>query len=174
MSFTSKPRWLIMVVGLLSLMMALPVLGEPSMQPPPTSNPSFSALFASGETPTEVTDLSGNFVGQGVHVGEVRCKNGHCNKRIQLDLSLSQPLTDVVTLEYRFTTLQALVPEDGRAVVSGTGTIFSRSQQERFLFTATFQDNGDGTVWVRYEASRPDASFIIPRAPGSFEITGQP
>lgn len=39
--------------------------------------------------------------------------------------------------------------------------------KERFIFTATFLNNRDGTLWVRYEASRPEASFIIPKAAGT-------
>ena len=46
----------------------------------------------------------------------------------------------------------------------------ARVKKSGFLFTATFQDNQDGTVSVRYEASRPDASFIIPQAPGRLEF----
>ena len=41
---------------------------------------------------------------------------------------------------------------------------------ETFSFIATFQNNGDGTVWVRYETSIPETSLIIPTAPGTFRI----
>ena len=56
-------------------------------------------------------------------------------------------------------------------LVGGKGTVSNDGQKERFLFTATFENNRDGTVAVRYEASRPDASFVIPRVPGRFEIS---
>ena len=114
-----------------------------------------------------ITDLSGNFIGEGIHIGDVRCKSNKCNRNTELQFTI--PLTDPV-YTYKFTTRQAFDPEAGRAVVAGTGTISSRGQKERFSFTATFEDNRDGTVSVTYVASRPDASFIVPRSPGTFTI----
>jgi hypothetical protein len=116
--------------------------------------------------PTLVTDLAGNVIGLGGHTGEVRCW-ATCNKKTQLDL-----LAD--GYEYQFKTLQALDPEARRMVVAGKGTIYSDHQKATFLFTATFEDNGDGTVAVTYVASSPDASFVIPKAPGTFEIASRP
>lgn len=172
MFFISRPRLLIFLVGLFCIISAFPTLGEPPMQSSPTDDLSFTVLFSGEEVPTEVTDLVRNPVGEGIHTGAVKCKNGHCNKKTQLDLDLGGSTTDFVTLEYKFHALQAVDVEARRAVVSGSGTITSPGQKERFSFYATFQDNGDGTVNVRYDASRPDASFIIPGSPGSVEIAG--
>jgi hypothetical protein len=114
-----------------------------------------------------ITDLSGNVIGEGTHIGNARCKSNKCNQNTELQFTI--PFTGLV-YAYKFTTRQAFDPEAGRAVVAGTGTISSRGQKERFSFTATFQDNGDGTVSATYDASRPDASFIVPRSPGTFTI----
>ena len=119
----------------------------------------------------EIMDLSGNVIGEGRHSGEVRCNGNSCNHKSLLQFTV--PLTDPLSLteyEYKFTTRQAFDPVEERAVVAGVGTISSRGQKERFSFIATFQHNGDGTVSVTYVASRPDASFIIPRSPGMFTI----
>lgn len=109
-----------------------------------------------------VLDLAGNPIGEGVHGGDLKCIRDNCNKRIRLTVG-------EIEFEYQFKTLQAFDAEEMRAVVAGTGTIDNGRQKERFSFIATFQDNGDGTVTIRYEASRPDASFIIQRAPGTIE-----
>ena len=123
----------------------------------------------------QITDLSGNVIGEGVHSGEVRCISNKCNQKTELIFTI--PLTDpwpFAEYEYKFKTRMAVDPEAARAVVAGIGTISSPGQKERFSFTATFQDNRDGTVSVTYVASRPDASFIIPRSPGTFTIVSRP
>jgi len=141
----------------------------PVAQPPPPDDDWFFIIVFTDPAKIEITDLTGNPAGEGTHVGEVRCNRNNCSQKTQLDLTL--PLTDPWSVEYKFTTRQALDPVEERAVVEGQGTISSRrGQKERFSFTATFQNNRDGTVWVRYEASRSDASFIIPRAPGRLEF----
>lgn len=117
-----------------------------------------------------VVDREGNVL-QGVHTGEVRCLGDNCNKKTQLDLLVG---SDRVVYEYQFKSLQALDSEARRSVVVGRGTMDDGLQRAKFLFTATFEDNGDGTVEVTYEASRPDASFRIPTSPGIFAIIGQP
>jgi len=73
--------------------------------------------------------------------------------------------------EYKFGTRLALNAEEQVVVVEGRGAISGGGEKERFSFTATFRNNGDGTVFVAYAASRPDASFIIASAPGSFDIS---
>lgn len=118
-----------------------------------------------------VLNLAGNPVGEGVHVGEVSCRDENCNKKTQLELLVG---SERISFEYQFKTLQALDPEARRSVVAGRGTLHNGVRRERFLFTATFEDNRDGTVSVTYVASRPDASFIIPGLPGRFEITSRP
>lgn len=126
----------------------------------------FTASFTD---PSELSilDPSGNAVGKGTKLGEVKCNISVCNHKIDVHIDLT---TDSAVLEYKFRTRQALDLESRRAVVEGTGTIGSDGMKEGFLFTATFQDNRDGTVSATYEASRPDASFMIPNAPGSFLI----
>ena len=131
----------------------------------------FVAVFA--DSTVQIMDPSGSVVGEGVHGGEVKCKKDKCSQ--QTYLSLGVPFAEFTVYEYKFATLQALDPVAERVVVAGTGTISSRVQKERFSFIATFQNNGDGTTMsVRYEASRPDASFIIPTAPGTFSISSKP
>ena len=131
----------------------------------------FIVVFTDPPAKVQITDLSGNVVGEGDHGGQVRCNGSNCSQKTQLDFTVY--FTEPWSLEYKYTTRQALDPVAGRVVVAGTGTISSRGQKERFLFTATFQNNRDGTVTVRYEASRPDASFIIPAAPGTFRISSR-
>jgi hypothetical protein len=72
------------------------------------------------------------------------------------------PLISTAEYQYKFKTWQAHDLDARRLVVAGSGTILNGDQKERFLFTATIQDNRDGTLAVTYVASRPDASFIIP------------
>lgn len=142
---------------------------EPGVQPVPQI--AHSVFFTDPALHT-VRDLAGKVVGQGVHTGEVRCRGDNCNKKIQLDLHVG---SDRVGYEFHFKTLEALDPEERRSVVAGTGTIYKSSfERARFLFTATFEDNRDGTVSVTYVAPRPDASFTIPALPGIFEIISRP
>lgn len=145
-------------------------LDPPAQPPPPNNNVQFAAFFTE-ETSIQITDLSGNVVGEGMHGGEVKCNRDKCSQRT--DLSFGIPLTDPTVYEYKFTTRQGLDPENERVIVAGEGAISSHRQKERFSFTATFQNNRDGTVSVSYAASRPDASYIVPRAPGSFMIFGR-
>jgi hypothetical protein len=142
-------------------------------QPPPPNDDDLKFIaFFSDDVSIEIMGLSGNVVGEGIHGREIRCNRNKCSQ--QTVLSFGLPLTDPIVYEYKFTTRQVLDPEEERVVVSGKGRITSRGQKERFSFTATFQNNKDGTVWVRYEASRPDASFIIPRSPGTFQFSRRP
>ena len=111
-----------------------------------------------------IYDLSGDPVGEGVHLGKVKCKGDNCSQTTSLDL-------EGTVYEYRFTTRLAQDPEARRVVVEGTGTLTSGRQKERFSFSATFEDNRDGTVSSTYSASRPDASFSILATSGMFEVT---
>ena len=167
MFFTNNSRSLAIIVGLVGIIIiALPILAEAQSQ----SLEDQTAIFET--TTVEVFDLSGNPISGGLHSGEEWCKNDNCLKKTQLDLN--QPLTGPVTIEYRFETRQALDPEELLVVVAGTGTLFNGNQKEKFQFSASIQDNEDGTLSVTYLASRPDASFMIPSAPGTFEITTRP
>ena len=166
---------MLILTGLLGMSPALakgvevtePVILAPPAQRPPDDDWVIIVVFTDPVT-SQVTDLSGNVIGEGTHEGAARCNRNHCNQKTSLLYRI--PLTEPYSIEYKFTTQQALDPEAERAVVKGTGTLSRRGQKERFSFTATFQNNMDGTVWVRYEASKPDASFIIPKSPGTFTI----
>jgi len=121
----------------------------------------------------EITDLSGNVVGEGIHGGKLRCIGDNCNQRTEVVFTrVFAPLyRPDVEYDYRFASRQAHDPIAERVVVAGTGTLSSNGQKERFTFTATFENNRDGTVSATYVASRPDASFRIPNAPGTFEVS---
>lgn len=118
-----------------------------------------------------ITDLAGTPVGTARHTGEVRCKDDNCQGRVELVVFNS---TGSVYYTYRMKHSVALNPETRRSVVEGTGTIFGGMQKERFRFTATYEDKGDGTLLVRYEASRADASFLIADAPGRVTFMSRP
>jgi hypothetical protein len=141
-----------------------PVRLDPPAQAPPPEDFLFIVVFT--DDLSIITYLSGNVIGEGEHGGEVKCNGDNCSKKTQLTVPYG-------SVEYKFTTRQALDPEEDRVVVAGSGKISSLGQKERFLFTATFEDNRDGTVRVTYVASRSDASFIIPRAPGTFSISSR-
>jgi hypothetical protein len=106
-----------------------------------------------------VLDSEGSQIGEGDHVGEVKCNN-NCAKSTQLEINY-------IRYVYRASSLQFVDAQAGRAVVEGTGTIDGDGKKERFRFTAIFEDNGDGTIATTYVASRSDASFAIPRTPGT-------
>jgi hypothetical protein len=122
-------------------------------------------------SPIQYEDLEGNVIGEGVHVGELRCVGDICNQKIEFKPVWPQPTTDTVVFTYKFKSRGAFDPLDERVVVSGTGTISSGSPKIRFSFTGFFQNNGDGTVQVTYVASTSDASFFIPAAPGILTFT---
>ena len=139
----------------------------PSMAKPAID---FNAVFTDPPQFLVVYDLSGNPVGEGVHLGEARCRGNNCNKNTQILFTVSFTDPAVLGVEYRFSNGVVLDPVERRAVVQGVGALYDGRQKERFTFTATFQDNRDGTISVRYEASIPYASFVIPNSPGRFEI----
>jgi len=122
----------------------------------------FILVTFTNTSPTNYTDLSGNSLGDVVHVGELLCVGNVCSQKIEVETT--------ETVVYKFKTLQAFDASANRVVVGGTGTTSSDGQKTKFAFTATFEDNGDGTVWVRYETSAPGTSFIFPRVPGTFSV----
>lgn len=173
---------LAVVVGLGALFISLGFLGMtpsalaqgpqaeaivPVSQAPPEDDFRFFVVFTD-PFGVDIEDLSGNVVGEGVHSGKAKCHRDICSQKTELQLTI--PLTDPWSVEYKFASRQALDPVEERVVVAGTGTISSRAQKERFSFTATFQNNSDGTVSVTYVASRPDVSFFVPNTPGTFRI----
>ena len=110
----------------------------------------------------------GTVIGEGMHVGDLKCIRDNCNGRTYLtDILISSQPTDI-EIEYKMKSLVARDIQEERVVVAGTGTITGGGQKERFSFVATFQNNRDGTVYSRYDASRPDASFIIQETTGTF------
>lgn len=185
---------LALFIGFGAVFIALGLLGETSsvlaqgqalseqgnkavqMQPPPPNDDDlkFVAYFTD-DFSVEITNLAGIAIGEGLHRGQARCNKNTCSQKTELDFTF--PFTDpdyIGTYEYKFKQRVAFDPDEASAVVAGTGTISRRGQNERFTFTAIFQDNRDGTVSATYVASRPDASFRIPRSPGTFIIGGRP
>jgi hypothetical protein len=128
-----------------------------------------AAIYFTHPLAVPVMDLSGNVVGEGVHVGAVKCAGDRCRHQTYLGFDIDSEEPRVY--EYKFGRRLAINAGEQVVVVEGKGTIFGGGQRERFSFTATFRNNGDGTVFVTYAASRPDASFIIASAPGSFDIS---
>lgn len=118
-----------------------------------------TVVFTNPASLSPVTDLGGNPLGEGVHIGGVRCNQKTCAKSTRLFF-----MDAIYT--YRFSTRQASDPIDRRVVVAGRGVI-DGPDKKRFSFTATFEDNGDGTIAVWYVASDPQASFAVPSSPGT-------
>lgn len=129
------------------------------------------AIYFTHPLAVPILDLGGNVVGEGVHVGAVKCTGDRCRHQTYLgfDIDSEEP----TVYEYKFGARLALNAEEQVVVVEGRGALSGGGQKEKFSFTATFSDNGDGTVFVAYAASRPDASFIIAAAPGSFDISAK-
>ncbi len=134
----------------------------------------FTVVFTDPAVYLVVYDLAGDPVGEGMHIGGVRCRGDNCNKNTQILFTIPPEGATVSGVEYRFTNRIAIDPDARRVIVQGVGTVYSDGQKERFSFVATFEDNRDGTVLVSYDASNPDVSFIIPKSPGIFEITRIP
>ena len=133
-------------------------------QPP---SPEFTVgVVFTDPSAVSIEDLSGNHIGEGDHMGRVRCHRAVCSQKTRLLLNGTE-------YTYQYATRVAIDPGTHRVIVSGKGTIATGSGKERFSFVATFQDNRDGTVATTYVASRPDASFSVPRTAGKFEISGK-
>ena len=133
---------------------------------PMQASPNDIILIAFTDTsPIPYTDLSGNLMGEGVLVGELVCVGDVCNQKIEF-----APAPEPVVYEYKFKNRQAFDPQAELVVAAGSGTISSSGPKMKFSFSAVFQKNPDGTVQVTFTASRPDASFAFPAAPGTFTI----
>lgn len=138
--------------------------GDFSVQHQPPQVPVFaSTVVFTDPAGTQIADLAGNVIGTGTFLGKVRCYNGNCNQRTQLAIGSTE-------YEYKFTTEQALDPDARRLIAAGIGTMVNQGQKVRFVFTAVFDDNLDGTIAVKIEASISDASFIIPNVSGNMTI----
>jgi hypothetical protein len=130
-----------------------------AMQPP--DEPIVVIVVFTDPQPIPIYGLSNSTpLGEGIHVGEVRCNQRNCTKSTQLEL-------EATTLSYKYSTRLAVDQSDRRAVVAGTGTIDGQGKKKRFSFTATFQDNEDGSIRATYVASDPNASVLIPSVPGA-------
>lgn len=115
----------------------------------------------------DVKDSEENPVpGQAEHTGTVRCYDGNCGQKTELQFTST-------TIEYKFKDLLALDLIAERSVVTGTGVISGEDGKAKFLFTATFQNVEGGSVMISYMASRPDASFTL-TAPGTFTLVERP
>lgn len=143
--------------------------GDQQQPPPPDDEVLLFIAFFTDDLSVEIMDLSGNVVAEGTHLGDARCIRSHCNHKAEVVLMQSSSYPTPYQIEYKFVDRLALDPEARRAILAGTGTAGSDGQKLRFRFTAIIQDNRDGTLTVRYEASIPDASFIV-RSRGSMSI----
>ena len=132
---------------------------------PPAPDTFWGGVVYTDPASIAIQDLVGVVIGEGVHQGKLQCHN-NCSQKTQLSLN-------GMAYEYQFKTIQAVDPVERSMVVAGMGSITSPGQKERFLFTATIQDNRNGTMWVRYEASRPNASFIVPNSAGTMTFRQQ-
>lgn len=175
---------LAVVIGLAAVFISLGLLGmtssvlaqgqersgpkkvAPLAQPP--SDYFFVGVVFTDPAVIEITNLGIGGAGEGTHTGRVRCNRARCGQKTVV--RFTNPSSDAV-YEYQFKTRQVLdLDPPERLVVAGRGTVSSGGQKARFSFTATFQNNGDGTASVTYVASRPDASFVIPKSAGTFRI----
>lgn len=165
---TQKERALLLVS--IGLTMIIIFFGPLGMTASVGAAPDIIHVTFTDASPTPYTDLIGNVLGAGVHVGELRCVGDICNQKIEFEPVSLQTSTDTVVYEYKFKSGHAFDPEAERVVVAGTGTILSSGPKIKFSFTGVFENNGDGTVQVTYLASAPEASFSFPAAPGTFSI----
>jgi hypothetical protein len=160
-------------VGLAAVFILTGILGAiPVRAQPPEKEPSYATFFTNTDQ-IQLQDLSGAVVGEGTHLGKMMCNTSNCSQKTEVQLDFTVFFTDPAAIAYKFGTRQAHDPEARRVVVDGSGTLTTDRMKEKFRFTATFEDNRDGTVTVIYEASRPDVSFII-TAPGRFVIESRP
>lgn len=104
------------------------LLEQPAQQQPPEEDIIVTIVFTDPAS-TQITDLSGNPLGEGTHEGELRCNLINCSQKTQLSFGI--PLTRPVEYEYKFTTRQALDPEQARAVVAGSGTLSNGDRKSR-------------------------------------------
>ena len=166
----SQKKSVLLLAVSISLAVVVILFGSLGMTASAQAAPNTILVTFIDTSPIQYTDLSGNIIGEGVHVGELRCVGDICNQKIEFEPVSPQPTSETVVFEYKFKSRQAFDPVAERVVVSGTGTILSGGSKIRFLFTGVLQNNWDGTVQVTYIASRPDASFIFPTVPGTFSI----
>ncbi|MGB7876037.1 MAG: hypothetical protein WBL25_16770 [Anaerolineales bacterium] len=166
----SQKKSVLLLVGSISLALVSILFGPLGLTGTAQAAPDMILVTFTDTALIQYKDLSGNLSGEGVHVGELRCVGDNCNQKIEFEPVFPGPTTEPLVYEYKFKSRVAFSPEAETVVVSGTGTISGAGPKIRFSFTGVFQNNGNGTVQVRYEASTPEASFIFPAAPGTFSI----
>jgi hypothetical protein len=168
----TKKRTTILLASFLGLAAVFILIGlfaaAPAQAQAPAKEPSYEVVFTHA-VPSLVRDLGGVVVGEGTQLGKLMCNTSNCSQKVEVEIYYGTYLTNLLSIEYKFATRLADNPEERTVVVDGSGSITLDRMKERFRFTATFHDNRDGTVKATYEASRPDASFII-TSPGSFII----
>ena len=157
--------------GFVAVYMVLGVLGTSPVMAEQGGELNVTLLL---EEPREVQiwDLDGREIGAGEHLGTLGCNGNTCG--LETELTFMYPITCYTSncseYEFNFVTRNEADPVNSSVVVVGTGTMVRSGQREAFTFIATFQDNRDGTVSAKYEASRPEASFMIPSTPGTLEM----
>lgn len=166
----SQKKSVFLSAALIGLSMAFILFGPWGMIATVQAAPETILVAFTDTSPIQYTDSSGT-AGVGVHLGELRCVNDNCNQKIEFVPILAQPGSEYIEFEYKFKSRLAFDPAAERVVVSGTGTILNGGPKAKFSFTGTFENNGDGTVFVTYTASTPEASFSFPAAPGTFSFT---
>jgi hypothetical protein len=124
----------------------------------------------SDTSPVQYTDPGGNTLGQGVHMGELRCVGEICNQKIEFEPLVPVATTETLVYEYKFKSREAFDPLTETVVVSGEGTISNGGMKTRFAFTGVLHNNGDGTVQVTYVTSALDGSFSFPAVPATFHV----
>jgi hypothetical protein len=114
-------------------------------------------------------DEGGHLIGYAEHQGGLRCEGIICGQETEMqNIAATVPVTDYT---YSFANLITVSGDEETIVVEGTGVMSSRDvQAAEFSFVATFKINPDRTVYARYDATLPEASFTIPRTSGSIEF----
>jgi hypothetical protein len=137
------------------------------LAPEPVTQVSFTLTPTKNTVSVTMTSLTGEPIGTGTQEGKVRCHGDNCNQKINISyIPLSSYVTGTLYIEYKFTSSQFSDPVAKRLVVDCTGSISEGGPKQRFSCTASFSDNGDGTITAIYAASREDASLIVPNYPG--------
>lgn len=85
---SSKWSVVIGVFAVLLILLVTPELISPALAQPPEMNTFTSTIeFQDPPATVQVSDLSGNLVGEGEHGGRIRCFKNNCNKGTQLQLN---------------------------------------------------------------------------------------
>jgi len=166
----TKKKSLLLLTSSICLAMMFILFGPLGMTGTVQAAPDMILVTFTDVAPIPYTDLSGNLIGEGVHLGELRCVGDNCSQKITVEPVSLVSSTEPLVYEYKFKSREASDAEGGTVVVSGTGTISSADSKIRFSFTGVFQNNRNGTIQVTYVASIPEASFIFPAAPGTFSF----